>query len=340
MAIAPHLTTKMPAIASIRASVLKPLVNYVERKTGKVDILLAEHGLLRSQMEDLYATVPMARYIAFFEAAAEVVRDPFLGARMGQAMTPGDLGPIGILYSLSPTLRTAFQRLSKYVNALQGGTASGLFEENGDVVWTYRLLDPALWPRRQDNEFSLAVACQIARACFGKGWRPLEVHFEHAAPRGAETLQRILRAPVLFGQSGNRLVIARDDADRPHRPEDRSLTAILERHVADLSPETDLSPSLTEKVMALIGIYLGHKPVTLAVVAAELKTSPRTLQRRLAEEGVSLRQLVQRHRRQMAELHLGHGASSRQFVAQSLGYADTTVLWRARRRWDRQDGRA
>lgn len=334
MATASHLTTKMPAIASIRASVLKPLVNFVDEKTGKADILLAGNGLLRSQMEDLYATVPMARYIAFFEAAAEVVRDPFLGARMGQAITPGDLGPIGMLFSLSPTLRAAFERLSKYVNALQGGTNSGLFEENGDVVWTYRLRDPALWPRRQDSEFSLAVACQLARACFGKGWRPLEVHFEHAAPRDAAPLQRILRAPVLFGQSGNRLVIAREDADRAHRPEDRALVAILERHVADLSSEADLSPGFAEKVEALIGIYLGHKPITLVTLAAELKTSPRTLQRRLAEEGVSLRELVGRHRRAMAELHLGHDAS-RKSVAQSLGYADTTVLWRARRRWER-----
>lgn len=340
MAIAPHLTTKMPAIASIRASVLKPLVNFVDEKTGKADMLLAENGLLRSQMEDLYAAVPMARYIAFFEEAARVVRDPFLGARMGQAITPGDLGPIGLLFSLSPTIRSAFHRLSKYVNALQGGTISGLFEEKGDVVWTYRLQDPALWPRRQDGEFSMAATCQLVRACFGKSWRPLEVHFEHAAPRDAASLQRILRAPVLFGQSGNRLVIAREDADRVHRPEDRILVAILERHVADLSPETDLSPSLTEKVEALIGIYLGHKPITLKSIAAELKTSPRSLQRHLADEGVSLRDLVARHRRAMAELHLSHGGSSRKFVAQSLGYADTTVLWRARRRWGADEGTA
>src|SRR6218665_1270664 len=170
MSTAPHLTKKMPAIASIRASVLKPLVNFVDEKTGKAEILLAEHGLLRSQMEDLYATVPMARYIAFFEAAANVVRDPFLGARLGQAITPGDLGPIGMLFSLSPTIRAAFERISKYVNALQGGTLSGLFEEKGDVIWTYRLQDPALWPRRQDAEFSMAVSCQLVRACFGKGW--------------------------------------------------------------------------------------------------------------------------------------------------------------------------
>lgn len=333
MANASLLTTRMPAIASIRASVLMPLIEHVDQKTGKADLLLAGHGLLRSQMRDEYAMVPMTRYVALFEEAARVVGDPVLGARLGRAFTPGDLGPIGMLFSLSPTMRTAFLRLSKYVNAFQGATGSGLFEENGDVVWTYRLLDPVLWPRRQESEFTLSASCQLVRAAFGKGWRPLEVQFEHAAPRDTEPLQRIFRCPLAFNQTGNRLVIAREDADRVHRLEDRALTAILERHAADLVPDAELSPGTVEKVKALIAIYLGHKPITLAAIAMELNTSARTLQRRLGEEGASLRDLVQEHRQAIAGFHLDHPGASRTSVAQSLGYADTTVLWRARRRW-------
>ncbi len=334
MATAPHFISKMPSIASIRASVLDVLVQQLDKKTGKADILLASHGMLRSQLADPYAVVPMARYIALFEEAAVLIGEPAFGARMGTLFKPADIGPIGMLFSLSPTIKRAFERMSKYVTSVQGATSSGLFEENGELVWNYGLIDPGMWPRRQDSEYSLAASCELVRSCFTSSWKPLEVHFEHQAPRDASPLRKIFRAPVLFGQSGNRLVIAKKDADRIYRQEDRNLTAILERHIADLIEEADFEPDLRQKVRALIAIYLGHKPITLDAISRELGVSSRTLQRRLTEEGTSLRALVRDHRQAIVRLHLSSDVKKAQ-IANALGYADSTVLWRAQRAWSR-----
>ncbi|QRM57464.1 AraC family transcriptional regulator [Sinorhizobium sp. BG8] len=338
MAAAPHFISRMPAFASIRASVLAPLVQQIDKKTGKADLLLAGHGILRSQLEDPYAVVPMGRYVALFEEAALLIGEPTFGARMGTAFKPADIGPIGMLFSLSPTIRHAFERMSKYVNSVQGATSSGLFEEDGDLVWNYRVVDPAMWPRRQDSEYSLAASCQLVRSCFANGWRPLEVHFEHQPPRDPLPLERIFRAPVLFGQSGNRIVISKADADKIYRQEDRSLTTILERHIADLVGETDFDPTVAQKVRALIGIYLGHRPITVVTIAKELGLSPRTLQRRLADEGISLRSLMREHRLSLAALHLANDVKKAR-IADALGYADSTVLWRAHRSWNRRQGK-
>lgn len=118
MAVASHLISRMPALASIRASVLIPLVQQIDKRSGKTDLLLASHGILRSQLEDPYAVLPMARYVALFEEAATITGEPALGARMGTGFKPADIGPIGMLFALSPTIRSAFERLSKYVNAV------------------------------------------------------------------------------------------------------------------------------------------------------------------------------------------------------------------------------
>ncbi|MBB4440941.1 hypothetical protein M2310_004544 [Rhizobium leguminosarum] len=69
MAVASHLISRMPAVASIRASVLIPLVQQIDKRSGKTDLLLASHGILRSQLKDPYAVLPMARYVALFEDA-------------------------------------------------------------------------------------------------------------------------------------------------------------------------------------------------------------------------------------------------------------------------------
>jgi AraC-like DNA-binding protein len=336
MASAPDMDSSLPAIASIRASVLALLVQHMDQRSGKTDLLLAAHGLMRSQLADPYAKVPMARYVALFEEAAILAEEPALGARMGLMFKPGDIGPIGVLFSLTSTISGALERLSRYVISVQTATGSGVFEENGDLVWSYRLLDPSLWPRRQESEFTLSASCQLIRSCFGRNWRPLEVHFEHQAPRDTSVLKRIFRAPLLFGQSGNRLVLARADADKVHRIEDDSLTGILERHIADLiGNEAQQEGGVTQKVRTLISIYLGHKPVTINTVASDLNISPRSLQRRLANEGTSLRVLVRDHRQALAALHLENRDANMAQIADALGYADATVLWRARRNWQR-----
>ncbi|KAA1177251.1 AraC family transcriptional regulator [Rhizobium tropici] len=334
MATAPHLVSKMPAFASIRASVLIPLVQEIDRRSRKTDLLLASHGILRSQLEDPYAVLPMARYVALFEDAALVTGEPCLGARMGVGFKPADIGPIGMLFALSPTIRSAFERLSRYVNAVQGATSSGVFEENGDFVWSYRVDDPSMWPRRQDSEFTIAASCQLVRSCFRRGWRPIEIHFEHRAPRDTSSLSRIYAAPILFGQSGNRIIMSKMEADRVHRAEDKGLIEILLRHIADLLDRPGSEATFTEKVQSLIGIYLGHRQITIAAFASELQMSPRSLQRKLSLEGTSLRILIQEYRQALVSLHLKReNGSSMTEIARIAGYADNTVLWRARRTW-------
>ncbi|WP_306888539.1 AraC family transcriptional regulator [Ancylobacter amanitiformis] len=337
MANAPNLDGHLPAIASIRASVLLSVVAQLDRQTGKTDMLLAGHGLLRSQLEDAYGLIPMARYIAVFEDAAVHAGDPVFGARLGSTFRPADIGPIGMLFALSATIHAALARMARHVAVVQGATGIGVVDEDDRVTWSYRLEDPRLWPRRQDAEYSLAATCQLVRGCFSARWNPVEVHFEHGAPVDAGELRRLFRCPLLFGQSANRIVVARADAERVYRSEDRDLIAILERHVADIREKERRAPGFAEQVRALIGIYLGHKPITLTSVAAELGLSARTLQRRLAGEGLCLRDLVRAQRQAIAAHQFSAGAGpSKARLAEALGYADSTVFWRARKAWDRQ----
>jgi AraC-like DNA-binding protein len=332
MAVASDFITRMPPIASIRASVLMPLVQEIDKRSGKTDLLLASHGILRGQLTDPYAVAPMARYIALFEDAASILGEPCLGARLGAASKPADIGPMGVLFSISPTIKAGFRRMAKFVNAVQGATQSGLIEDGETYVWSYRLTDPAMWPRRQDSEYSIAATVELVRSSFHRGWSPLEVHFEHAGPRDPVPLEKIFRAPLRFGQSSNRIVMTKAGADKIHRAEDMGLTAMLERHIADIVGDTDHEPTLAEKVSALIALYLGHRPISTAVLAEELGMSARTLQRRLAEQGLSLRGLVREHRRRLMEQKLAeHMPKAR--IAEALGYADGTVFWRAAKAW-------
>jgi AraC-like DNA-binding protein len=108
---------------------------------------------------------------------------------------------------------------------------------------------------------------------------------------------------------------------------------LIERHVASLVMTDHESMTLSDKVRSLVSLYLGQRPMTLDVIAAELGMTRRSLQRRLSDEGTSLRELTRAHRLRIAETYLSESSLSMTEVAAALNYADGTVFWRAYRDW-------
>lgn len=91
---------------------------------------------------------------------------------------------------------------------------------------------------------------------------------------------------------------------------------------------TGLAGQVREQLMARPGA-----PPSLDQVAAALHMSDRTLRRRLAEEGVSFRGLLDEIREQIAEELLVTGGLSVAEVAERLGYVEVSSLSQAFRRW-------
>ena len=324
---------RMPKAFVIRASVLAPLRQHIHANGLDYEAFLRKHGVRPKDLVDPYSVIPLARYVSLFEDAAQSLNDQSLGLRISQHLQPADIGPMGILFSLSANLQVAFERLSACVKSLQGATSSSLTKLETDFVWTYRLTSPQLWPRRQESEYTLAACCQLVRSCFTPNWRPLEVHFEHSPGQDLTLMQKIFRAPIHFNQTSNRLIIDGADARRIYRTEDTGLTRILERHIADLSSHSNEDQSFIAQVQALIELHVGQQKVNLQMIAFELGLNTKTLQRRLAAEGLTFRSMLQNHLSMLAKDRLQDKSTSVSEVAQALGYADGTVLWRAHKRW-------
>ncbi|WP_198521916.1 helix-turn-helix domain-containing protein [Sagittula sp. P11] len=79
----------------------------------------------------------------------------------------------------------------------------------------------------------------------------------------------------------------------------------------------------------MIDANLGISAITLDRVAAALHLGPRTLQRRLAAEGTSLRALLDQVRHARATRLLAQPGPQVGLVAQLLGYTDPTAFRQA-----------
>ncbi|UPJ79779.1 AraC family transcriptional regulator [Bradyrhizobium sp. 183] len=301
--------------------------------------LLRRHRLQSVALDDPYNLVSLKHYVAFFEDAAKVLRQPLLGIRLGAAIKPEDLGPIGVLFTMMQTLREAIERFSQFFPALQSSTRLGLKVE-GQVTWfEYEIENATIWPRRQDAEFTLALLCALARSRLGRAWSPEEVHFEHSPLSGRRDTTRFFGAVVRFEQPINRMLIRAEDLDLPFASANPAAIGIIEQHVLDLIGDV-LPRTFEESVANAITRCMKQGSVTLELVAARVGVGPRTLQRIMARQGKTFRQAVNAQRLNVAEIMLRNERISLGAVAGSLGYADVASMSRAFKAWTGESPRA
>lgn len=331
--------TKQPSAPTIRANVLAGIVRELRSQGASVDRVLRKHVGKADGFADPYEQIPLARFVGFLEDVAQALGDPLLGAKLGARSLPEDLGPIGLMFLASANLRVALGHLSTFFPVWQSGTRIELDVRSDMPEYSYKILDSAIWPRRQDAELTLAATCSAIRALLGARWRPIEVHCEHDRPPGytreAESaLCRIFRAPVKFGQTTNRLILETEDLSRPVSPRGVGMVPYLERHLRDLMRAEESSfNTCAAKVSHIISKRLGRKDLDVQSIAAEIGLSPRTLQRHLAQEGTSFRDLIQRHRSQVVDRLLMDRKTKMTVIAHDMGYSDATTFSRAFKNW-------
>ena len=291
-------------------------------------------GISSPMLEAPLSAVPLARYVALFEELAVHHGDPLLGAHLGMSQTAADaLGPLGFLLLALPTMGQGLQAITTHIGTWQTGTTVALNSSQDEASWTYRIDDPAIWPRRQDAEYTLATMCMALRSRLNTPWRPLEVHFEHEEPACAPTLRTLFRAPIRFGQSCNRLVLNPAELDLPHYTPFACFIPYVEEYLRVLAPLQTAPPDIATQVRNAVRGALSHREVSLDWVARTLQLSPRSLQRHLAAADTSLRKITQEIRQSEAAALLETGNRRRADIAHALGYADHTALWRAVRSW-------
>ncbi len=335
MPAAPRLTkdveTARQAGPVIRASILALVLSAALADGEDAEALAFRHGLRLARVADPYAVVPLGRYVALFEDVARRLGRPHLGLELAQAAQPEQLGPLGLIFVLQPTLESALRSFTRYLTAVQNRTRMTLRLQDGRAEIDYRIDDPGIWPRRQDSEFTLANMTALIRRRLGTGWRPVEVAFEHAsAPAGAERLGRYFGAPVLFQQPMNRLVLDLPVQEHLMPPGHAGLVQVLERHLADLIGDA-AAPSTAAQ--AVRDVLARGDEYSLGAVAAAMGIAPRSLQRRLSQEGTSFGAVLREYRHHLAEELLRKGGPTVQQISRQLGYADAAVLSRAFKSW-------
>lgn len=313
-----------------------PIVRALDAAGADCDALLAEFRLSRRQLSDPYEMLPLGRYVNAFERAAQVLDEPFLGARLGGEIPVSELGPAGFLFMSSPTLRAGIERFSEALASWQSAAVVDLAGNEGWPMWRYRVAQPNIWPRRQDAEYSVSSMCHMIRIVRGPQWQPVEVHFEHAAPDDIKPLMRLFRSPVRFQQPVSGVVLSAQDLEAPLKSVDAPLSRLMGRHATDLIARDAMPQNLVDQVRDLVTRRLARERLIVSDIARDLGLSNRSLQRHLAAAHTSVREIIREERQRSVTMLCEREGMNNASIARAVGYADATVLWRAKRSWIRK----
>lgn len=279
-------------------------------------------------------TAPVSAVNDFLGQAGEALRVPCIGVVVAQAVPRGAYGWIEFIARLSPSVRAGMEAVGRYYRLLNKGAQISPVDRGaaaGLEISVHGL--PQGWGRHL-NEYTLALFHRVTRELLPE-WAPTRVWFAHAAPDwpAVEALGGFFGMTPAFAQPTTGFEGPRALVDRPLPSGDLALQRLLETQAAQvLKAQTPLA-ALAARVRDELCRRLGKEDVGVDAVAQALALSPRTLQRRLKEEGLSFQDVLDGARRQFAHAYLGNKALSVGEIAYLLGYSEVRAFDRAFKRW-------
>ena len=311
---------------------LPHLIACVEERGGNSASIRRLFG--RTKLDDPEGRVSEALTDQAWRLAARLTGDDALGIHLAEALPRGALDLIEYSLRSSASLENGLERLARYGRLISDRVALRSHRQGDRVFFlVHDMASTPLHPARA--EFALAVALKLARESTGAEIAPVRVCFAHQAPADTAEHHRFFRRRVLFAAGTSSMTLSAADASRPMREPDAALAAIIRRRLDQALGDRDRSSvaAMSTRVRRLLVAHLGQSALTLDDVAGALAVSRRTLTRRLNEEGVTFRQVVDEVRRDFARVLLQDETLSIGDVAFFLQYSEPAAFHRSFRRW-------
>lgn len=319
----------MSGETSLSVVTARPVVAALEARGLDAGPVLRAAGLSHDALSSIDHRLPHRSVSALWEAAADAAREPAFGVHVAEALPRGAYDLLDYALASAPTLGAALSRLTEYIPLIHDRSSMHVVVDGRRARIVRRVPVPA----PQYDEFSMTLLLVRSRQACGSRWIPERMVFQHERTRDGGELARVFGCPVAFGGRETEVWIDRGVLALPHAHADSALLAVLSRHADALLESMPPRGSLVARAASAVARRMRMELPTLAKTAAALRLPERTLQRRLAEEGVSHSLLVDDVRRTLALKYLAEANVSITEIAYLLHFADASVFSRAFRRW-------
>lgn len=316
---------------TVRTGPLANLPALLQERGVDAERIFRESGMSLRLFANPDATVPYLGAGRLIARCVAVTGCQHLGLLIGEGAGPSSLGIAGFMLGSAPDVGTALHELVHNLDLHdQGGVAT--LQTNGNVTLLgYTIREVNIEAADQIYDLAIALACNIMRNLCGADWNPTEVLLSRGRPRELAPYRRFFRSPLRFDADQSAIVFPARWLVFPLRAAD----PLLHRHLNNEAQRRRLqqTSSLTGKLFPVVRSLLLAQNCSLLEAGRILGLHPRTLNRRLRDEGTSYRREAERAKHALARQLLAGTAMPIAEIAAALDYADASAFTRAFTRW-------
>ncbi|MDG1986787.1 MAG: AraC family transcriptional regulator ligand-binding domain-containing protein [Halieaceae bacterium] len=291
--------------------------------------VLDKCGINFQEGEENTPPLPLQQIADLFEAAAVATDNSYVGLHTAQNYHY-ESAPILILAMLAaPSVEEGIRCLLRYDKYAETAIETRFVSDTDPVHFDAGLIGDSGQNLDQLNEYLLAFFVQILKTASRKDVPVTGVWFRHVNQQNKGELEKHFGASVDFGMPDNRLFFRKEYLQEPFITSNNLLfnilTGALETFFA-VSPDSQGFTDLVSRELMRLGTEGG---LTMGNVATNLAISPRTLRRRLLDEGVTFQELKNLTRERRARYYLSSTSLSLSEIAFQLGFSELSAFSRA-----------
>jgi len=324
-----------PRAPSVLTSWARAIVAALDDRGTDGRSLARQAGIDEQSLRDPAGRAPVTATGRLWRLAVAATGDPCFGLFASRYLSFPAFPALGVAILASASARDAFTRLVRY-SRIVSDAAEYRLDDDGDRCRLIISIAPDARLENESVDAIVSLKVRTLRTLHGdRRCGPLSVTLKRPRPSPSDAFDRFFRAPVTFGADGNVLEFDRAliDAALPAAHAELALRSdeVMAREIAERG-----EAGLASKVNALIRDRLPAGEPSQEEIAKALGIGARTLQRRLAEEGLPFAEIVARTREEMARNLLREGRWSITEIAFSLGFREASSFSRAFRKWTGQ----
>jgi AraC-like DNA-binding protein len=257
---------------------------------------------------------------------------PGFGLRCGPRYHLSFYGMLGLAAMTSANLTEAYRVIFKHLPMTWTYVYWSLYTQDGVAVIN-------LEPHRDLGEcyqymIDRGLAAAYTIACDALGYAPplVEVNVRQPEPSYAQLYRDTFKCPVNFGAPNNDFRMQESHITLPLLQAESESARIFAAQCKQICASLVEEGTFTEVIRQHL-LQLPNQIASLENIADRLHMTPRTIQRKLADENTSYLELVENVRRNLAVEYLKTTALTIDDIAVRLGYADAPSFSHAFKRW-------
>lgn len=282
--------------------------------------------------EDFDALISFDRLSRLMEALAAVSGDDTFGLKYGQFYKFGGTGPFGMGLRCAPSFKVMLKFFAKYIHTTGDIEVFNLAIDDDRVSaeWTY---SPLITQREQYVDFAVATTLRTFQASAGRQFKYAKLRLERHPPSDKSLFLSTISNFIEFGCASNSYELPADVLHSVSSAADEVMFKYMTQQCEALAKSRRRTKDIVTMLKEDFLQHMETNDRAIVDVARRLGMSERTLQRRLAENGVNFWEVSESTRDELSLRLLTDTDLPLSEISQKLGYSSQSAYTRAVKRW-------